>query len=170
MKNLPPLLWISPCGEYRVRILRRCFLRMQRLAAKHSPDEVGTSLAGRYDENGHEAVIASLGPLTPDSVGTQFTFTRGIAGLWDFFESIRRRFRGSRYRVGEWHSHPSAVPIASATDDRNQMELALAVSEKLPEAVLIIVGGDLAKRPSLRVYVYSRERGKIRLHAAAQKQ
>jgi hypothetical protein len=46
------------------------------------------------------------------------------------------------------------------------MDLARAEKEKLPEAILIIVGGDLRKRPSLGVYVYSRKREKITLKPA----
>jgi hypothetical protein len=136
---------------------------MQRLAVAHAPNEVGTCLVGQYSRDGHEAVVVALAPLTPDSKAGQWSFVRGIVGLRAFFESTRHRFRGRRHRVGEWHSHPNAAPTPSAIDDDNQMELARTETERLPEAILIIIGHDLTERPSLGVSVYSRTRGRIEL-------
>jgi hypothetical protein len=163
VRTVPPLLWTSTCGTYRVRILRRCFRRMQRLAIEHCPNEVGTSLVGQYTPDGHEAIIVTIAPLPADSTLGRWCFTRGILGLREFFESVRRRFRGRRRRVGEWHSHPCVAPIASGTDDYHQTELARSEAEKLSEAILVILGDNLEKKPSLGVYVYSRMRGRIQL-------
>ena len=163
MKVTVPLSWESVDGLYRVRIARRCVQRMQRLAAAHAPDEVGTPLIGHYSSDGHVAFVASLAPLPPDSQHGRYSFIRGVAGLADFLQRVRRRFRGQRYRVGEWHSHPEASPRASGTDDANQTSLARDQHEGLPEAILIILGGNALQRPSLGVYVYSRKRGRVLL-------
>lgn len=146
-------MWQSDCGTYRVRVLRRCFRQMQRLAVNHAPIEVGTTVAGRYSTDGHHAVLSSIGPVTPDSSGTRSNFIRGVVGLKDWFTQVRRRFKGQRYRVGEWHSHPDALPIPSDVDDESQTELAKDKREKLPEAILVIVGGDLRNAPELGVFV-----------------
>jgi proteasome lid subunit RPN8/RPN11 len=164
MKVTVPLSWQSADGKYRVRISRRCVPRMVRLAVAHYPNEVGTPLVGHYSKDGRFAYVTSIAPLPPDSRGTRFSFIRGVIGLREFFEKLGQRFRGNRYRVGEWHSHPYAVPRPSVTDNRNQTELAGDARERLPEAILIILGGDAAKAPALGVFVYSRDRGQVELH------
>lgn len=161
MKEIPPLDWISDCGRYRIKLHRRCFLRMQRVAVSNAPFETGSSLAGRYSDDGHTAVIESISPTPTDSRSTLTSFIRGVFGLRDYFSAVFKRFRGARYRIGEWHSHPGCAPCASGTDDRNQSEIASDNREALPEAILIIVGGRLDLKPTLGVYVYSRINGKI---------
>jgi len=166
MKPNIPLLWRSKDGLYRVQINRRCIPRMQRIATQHRPNEVGTPLAGHYEENGHLAVITALGPLPPDSKGGRTWFIRGVEGLQEHFQRLHRRFRGRRYRVGEWHSHPDAHPTASSVDDMNQSELAEDVAEGLEEAILVILGGNLSDKSLLGVYVYSSKRGRVVLAPA----
>lgn len=160
---LPPLRWRSVCGEYEVVVTRRCFLRMRDIAIEHAPDEVGTSLVGKYSNRGHRATVLDLAPLTPDSRGGRWWFIRGVQGLREFFERISSQFQGKRYYVGEWHSHPGAAPVASRTDDKNQDDICRSNTANCPEAILVIVGGDLGTSPQLGVYVYSRECGRLDL-------
>jgi integrative and conjugative element protein (TIGR02256 family) len=168
MIKMPCLTWISDSKDYRVHIHRRCFLKMRRLALEHTPMEVGTSLIGYYSRDGRTAFITSLAPLPQDSEGTRYTFVRGIVGLAEHLTAVFRRFRGKRYRVGEWHSHPNAAPIPSSTDDRFQCSLAADVCEQLPEAILLIIGDNFRDRPALGVYVYSRIRGRVDLEPAVE--
>jgi proteasome lid subunit RPN8/RPN11 len=136
---------------------------MLKMASEHYPNEVGTPLVGYYSDDGSTAHITSIGPLPPDSRSARFTFVRGIIGLSDFFKSLGKRFRGQRYRVGEWHTHPNGMPKPSGTDNRNQLALANDHREALPEAILIIIGGNPIETPSLGVFVYSRKTGRIDL-------
>ena len=146
----PALYWKSATGLYRVKIERRCFLRMRKMAIEHAPIEVGTTLVGYYSENGHRAVATNIGPLSADSKGTHYGFVRGVAGLIEYFTKLHRRFRGHRYRIGEWHSHPANEPLPSDIDDRNQTQLANDAREVLPEAILVIIGSDLNRHPQTR--------------------
>ncbi len=165
MKVTVPLSWRSRDGKYRVQMNRRSIARMIRLAVSHYPNEVGTPIIGHYSRDGGVAYITSIAPIPPDSKGGRFSFVRGVVGLREYFAQLARRFRGSRYRVGEWHSHPYAGPRPSGTDDRNQTELANDERECLPEAILIILGGDASTSPALAVFIYSRQRGRIELIA-----
>lgn len=167
MKITVPLSWQSEDGRYSVRINRRCVHRMKRMAIAHRPNEVGTPLVGHYSRDGQIAYITSIGPLPPDSKGSRFSFTRGVVGLSDFFQRLSRQCRGQRYRVGEWHSHPGATPEPSPVDDKNQGALAADDRERLPEAILLILGGDAEHKPTLGVFVYSKSRGRVELRAAA---
>jgi proteasome lid subunit RPN8/RPN11 len=139
---------------------------MIRLAVASYPNEVGTPLVGHYSKDGAIAYITTLAPLPPDSSGTRSSFIRGVVGLREYFGQLGRRFRGNRYRIGEWHSHPNASPHPSGTDDQNQSDLARDEREALSEAILVILGGSAAETPNLGVFVYSRHRGRIELRPA----
>ena len=166
MRRLPPLAWRSACGTYEIVVVRRCFLSMREMALAHAPVEVGTSLLGQYTDRNNVATVLGLAPLTPDSRGTRWSFLRGVKGLKEYFAGVYKKFRGRRYYVGEWHSHPGATTSASDVDDYNQADLSKTERSQCPEAILLIVGGDLEQKPTLGVYVYSRTRGRVDLMPA----
>jgi integrative and conjugative element protein (TIGR02256 family) len=139
---------------------------MRRLAGEHAPREVGTALVGSYSDDGREATILGLAPITPDSRGARFTFHRGTRGLVSFFVDLFRRSKGLSHYVGEWHSHPGGAPSPSGTDDENMLAIARDPMAKCPECVLLILatGQD---RAELGAFVYSRIRGRTPLSRAA---
>lgn len=154
--------WRSKNGEYNVSISRRVFGDMVRLARGHAPKEIGTALVGSYADNGHEALVTQLAPVTADSRSGRFTFHRGVAGLRRFLRHVFLASQGRTHYVGEWHSHVGGAPIPSLTDEENMMEIAGAPNARCPECILIILGlnGDAV---DLGVYVFSRTRGRIAL-------
>lgn len=162
------LMWQSNCQKYTIRLSNACFLKMLEMAQSHSPNEVGTSLVGCYSDNGFEASVLDLAPLSPDSKGSRTSFYRGVAGLRKFFTKLRQAFSGKRYYVGEWHSHPDALPFPSQTDDKNQLAIAKDTNTICPECILILIGRTLSKAEEIGVFVYSRKRGRISLAPAHQ--
>lgn len=161
--HAPPLLWRSKSGQYTVTIHRSAYRAMVRMAILHHPREVGTSLVGRYSNDGFRAEVLSIAPLTADSIGTRNSFVRGIQGLRQFYKRLVWRFHGQRYYVGEWHSHPDSAPHSSGIDDANQTLISRDKSANCSEVILIIVGGDFARKPELRINVYSRKNGRVLL-------
>ena len=157
------LRWQSSCQKYTVRLSNACFLKILEMARAHSPNEVGTSLVGCYSDNGFEASVLDLAPLSPDSKGSRTSFYRGTAGLRKFFTKLRETFSGKRHYVGEWHSHPDATPLPSQTDDRQQLAIAKDTNTKCPECILILIGHTLSNVDEIGVFVYSRKRGRIPL-------
>lgn len=139
---------------------------MMEMARTHYPNEVGTSLVGCYSENGFEASVLDLAPLSPDSKGSRTSFYRGVAGLGKFFIKLRQTFSGKRHYVGEWHSHPNAAPLPSQTDDRHQLAIAKDTYTACPECILVLIGHTLSKAEEIGVFVYSRKRGKVLLSPA----
>lgn len=162
--NQFPLRWQSDCKQYTVHVSESCLLEMVGIAQKHYPEEVGTSLVGCYSDDGFQASVLDLAPLSSDSKGSRTSFHRGVAGLRSFYKKLQRIFSGKRYYVGEWHSHPDATPIPSNTDNRNQLEIAEDTKTNCPECILIIIGGSLSNFDNIGVFVYSRKNGRVILY------
>ena len=136
---------------------------MLEMAQAHSPNEVGTSLVGCYSDNGFEASVLDIAPLTPDSKGSRTSFYRGTTGLRKFFTKLREMSSSERYYVGEWHSHPDATPFPSQADDRQQLAIAKDTNTKCPECILILIGHTLSNVDEIGVFVYSQKKGRIPL-------
>jgi proteasome lid subunit RPN8/RPN11 len=163
MRHYPPLTWRSTCGQYTVRVTKRAYWSVVKLATQHSPNEVGTSLVGSYSDDGYRAIVHSIAPLSSDSQGSPTAFFRGVRGLREFFGTLVARFRGHRHYIGEWHSHPGGSPASSSTDDHNQAAIASDKATDCPESILLIIGGTFPTHPNLRLYIFSRTRGKLEL-------
>ena len=138
---------------------------MLALARRHAPVEVGTSLIGRYSNDGWQAIVIGLAPLSEDSEGSRNEFYRGVKGLRLFYRHLLQRFHRQRHYVGEWHSHPNGPPSPSATDKANQDAIAKDHATECPEAILVILGGELSSRPDLRIFIQSRSHGLVALSA-----
>jgi integrative and conjugative element protein (TIGR02256 family) len=136
---------------------------MLALAKRHAPNEIGTSLVGRYANNGWRAIVIGLAPLASDSKGSRYQFHRGVKGLRQFYRKLFERFHRQRHYVGEWHSHPGGAPAPSGTDRVNQSAIAADQKTDCPEAILIILGGHLSSTPSLGVFIQSRTHGLVEL-------
>ena len=143
---------------------------MMKMAQAHSPIEVGTSLVGCYSDDGFEAYVLDLAPLSQDSKGSRTSFYRGTAGLRKFFAKLRETFKSKRHYVGEWHSHPDVPPLPSQRDDVQQLAIAKDTNTKCPECILILIGHTLSCVDEIAVFVYSRKRGRIPLVPAHQKE
>ncbi len=141
-----------------------CISEMLLLAKRHNPNEVGTSLVGRYSEDGYTAFVDRAAPLTPDSRGSRMAFSRGVSGLKKFFKTLVTASGMHAHYVGEWHTHPGGAPYPSHQDDESQGAISRDPKTCCPEVVLVIVGGDILTGIKVGVFVYSRQRGRIDLH------
>jgi integrative and conjugative element protein (TIGR02256 family) len=136
---------------------------MLALAKRHAPNEIGSSLVGRYTDNGWRAIVIGLAPLASDSIGSRYQFYRGVKGLRLFYRKLFERFHRQRHYVGEWHSHPGGDAAPSGTDRLNQSAIAADHKTDCPEAILVILGGQLSSKPSLGVFIQSRKHGLVEL-------
>lgn len=160
-----PVRWMSTCGRYHVSISEKCLREMLALCRKHLPREIGTSVYGTYSADGFHARVLGNSPIATDSVGGRCSLYRGSQGASHFFADLFMRTQGKQHYVGEWHSHPSGPPHPSGTDNRTLRAIAWDTATNCPECILLILGGDLVRDPTLGVYVYSRQRGRIELSA-----
>jgi len=155
--------WRSVCGRYTVSIADGCLHKMVSLAQEHMPREIGTSLIGSYTPDGFDAVVLDIAPVPSDSKGQRGAFQRGVRGLKGFFRALFDASHGEKHYVGEWHSHPFGPCTPSPTDDANQNAISNSSKTNCPESILIILGGDLLRKPETSVFVYSRGRGRVNL-------
>jgi proteasome lid subunit RPN8/RPN11 len=162
MTTLLHSAWTSQSGEYLVHVTQECFDAMMVLARKYFPNEVGTSLAGRYSDDGHVAFVTGLAPLTRDSRGARYSFFRGSAGLTAFFSKLFRLSGGKEHYVGDWHSHPGGDPTPSDVDASNALAIARDRKALCPECILVILALD-EQAADIGVSIYSRARGRVAL-------
>lgn len=153
----------SECGKYTISVSFECFHKMLEIAKKYYPYEIGSSLVGHYSEDGFEAFIDDIAPLTRDSKIAIASFCRGSEGNASFFANLKDQYSGKKFYVGEWHSHPDIEAVASSLDDESQFAIAHDEKTNCQECILIILGGDFFCKPELGVFVYSRRSGKIKL-------
>lgn len=112
---------------------------MVRLCAQSGHFETGGVLIGRYSEFGDRVVVNKVTGPPRDSRRFRFSFIRGIAGLTSRF---RREWAEGAYYVGEWHFHPFASPMPSATDIGQINAFAAEADLRCPRPVLVVLGGD----------------------------
>jgi proteasome lid subunit RPN8/RPN11 len=167
VEKLVPITWTSTSKEYTVIVSESCLREIIQMARKHQPNEVGTALVGRYSEDGFTAFVEKLAPLTPDSKGARAAFRRGVVGLKEFFSQLWKSTHPELHYVGEWHSHPNGPASPSSRDDHSQTAIANDSKIDCPEVILLILGGDLQRLPTLGVFVHSRHCGRIDLRPAA---
>ena len=125
--------------------------------------DLGSSLVGHYSEDGLEAFVDDITPLSDDSLIGISSFCRGTAGIAAFFRNLKKQYSGKRFYVGEWHSHPDMETVPSSLDDKAQFAIAHDTNTNCSECILLILGGDFFYKPELGVFVYSRTSGKIKL-------
>jgi proteasome lid subunit RPN8/RPN11 len=112
--------------------------------------ETGGVLVGIYSEWLDRAVVKSVTGPPRDSVGSPFSFLRGVRGLSALFARAWRR--GEHY-LGEWHFHPCASARPSRQDLRQMAAFASNPDYQVRRTVLVIIGGDPNHESTMSVHV-----------------
>ncbi len=131
-------------GAWAVRVSAVVLAELKQRRTDHSPRETGGALFGAVDQwNRTIQVVAHYSDLE-DSVGTEASFQRGLAGFEDFITSVGKRTRGAIVYLGEWHSHPPGHSAAASTMDLAQLSslTQLLKQEGRPAVSLIMSAND----------------------------
>lgn len=112
--------------------------RLHKVVRKAGRREIGGVLMGEQVEPGRFRLI----DFSVDSeTGSAAHFVRSVehhqTALTAFFESTGADYARFNY-LGEWHSHPSYLPIPSGEDARSMVDL-VSSERDIPFAVLLIV-------------------------------
>ena len=156
-------IWQSKCERYTVALPTRVLSQLVEAARAGYPLETGSALFGYYENDGYRAVIEGITPIAADTRRARWTLTRGVAGLREFFLSLRGRTGGKQHYVGEWHSHPDGLPHPSGQDEATLRAIATNPTAQCPECILVIVAVGAEGNMKIGALVYSRARGRIDL-------
>ncbi|MEQ8222993.1 MAG: Mov34/MPN/PAD-1 family protein [Candidatus Eremiobacterota bacterium] len=164
LKNKNKLLkWSSSCNKYTVYISYDCINSMLDIAKNYYPNEIGSQLIGLYSDDGFEAFITDITPITIDTKTSKNSFFRGTKGLRNFFKKLNKSFNNQFYYIGEWHSHPNGLAEPSSIDDNSQFAIINDNNLCCPENILVIIGGKFTRNYKLGIFVYSKKYGKTSL-------
>jgi integrative and conjugative element protein (TIGR02256 family) len=159
--------WHSLCGAYTVVLAGEFVQAVIEMAGAHYPREIGTPLVGTYSDDGWQATVERVAPVSDDSTAGRSWLKRGVYGLGSFFSDLFVASHGRTHYVGEWHSHPDGTEIPSAIDDRSMFEIVADPEARCAECVLVLVAYDRG-RARFGVFVYS-SRGRADLNLVAVK-
>ena len=121
-----------------------------------SAPETGGLLFGEYDDAAKIIWVREVVGPPPDSEHSPDLFLCGTVGTREAAEQLDRNSGGSNRYVGMWHTHPRSLPTPSLTD-RKGMERLLNEVPIPPRRTLLLILGRMAGRPSVGVYVFSRQ-------------
>ena len=107
--------------------------------AKYYPRECGGIFVGSIDISNSTAVIEQM--LIPQKVkSTRILFRRFASGINKALSEIFNQTQGQQYYLGEWHSHPNALPMPSGKDIRTMKGIVNNGNIRINTPLLLIVG------------------------------
>jgi hypothetical protein len=110
------------------------------------PSETGGILFGLVDIPARSIHLVMATSAPPGSIEEPSGFVRGMGGVDEMMEDVRRRTAGQVRYVGEWHSHPPRVSARPSSTDGRQLDwlAALMGVDSLPALMLIVADRQLA--------------------------
>ena len=95
---------------------------------KSQPVETGGTFLGTYDKDRNIIYVVYMIPAPDDSIEAGTSYIRGVKGLYEKVENIKKRTGHQMVYLGEWHSHPKGCSnFPSPTD----MKLFTTMSDEL---------------------------------------
>ncbi|OAE12647.1 hypothetical protein AZH11_10660 [Pseudomonas simiae] len=104
-------------GAMRVSMTDEVVSTMRELRRKAGRNETGGVLIGTFDLVRNVAHVVAALPAPPDSKQAPTYFIRGKKDLKPRIEVLAAGSAGRLHYIGEWHSHPGAVPARPSDDD-----------------------------------------------------
>jgi integrative and conjugative element protein (TIGR02256 family) len=109
---------------------------------KSLPNETGGVLLGTYDPITNAIYIVDHLPAPIDSSASTQYFHRGVKGIDEELERIKRLTHGHLDYIGEWHSHPEGVPALPSKTDEKLLQWLRNQSKYLTYPFLMLIQGD----------------------------
>lgn len=82
------------------------------------PVETGGTFIGTYDWDRHIIYVVYMIAAPDDSVATETSYIRGVKGLAEEVERLKKLTGYQMMYIGEWHSHPHGCSEAPSTKDK----------------------------------------------------
>ena len=136
--------------------------KMVRLCEESYPNECGGILIGEYTDDLKQAKVKKI-MISKNNSGNRMSFLREAKVANNFLKKLWRMASGTKYFIGEWHSHPRGAGYPSATDDDSMYQVAKRKQCACKRPVLIILNGGSKIWQSDRCWVYLAEGERIEL-------
>lgn len=120
--------------------------RIRKMRDSRAPCETGGILLGLVDIPAQRIHLVDASPAPPDSVEELGSFVRGVLGVQELIDSVRRRTADQVRYVGEWHSHPPRSSARPSVIDGQQLDwlAALLGMDSMPALMLIAAEREVA--------------------------
>jgi Prokaryotic E2 family A/ThiF family/Prokaryotic homologs of the JAB domain len=120
--------------------------RIYEMREARIPVETGGLLFGLVDIPAKHIHLVDASPAPLDSVERPTEFVRGVEGVDELMDSVRRRTMGQVRYVGEWHSHPPRASARPSATDGRQIDwlAALMGMDSMPALMLIAAERETA--------------------------
>ena len=82
------------------------------------PLETGGTFIGAYDRDRHVIYVVYMIAAPDDSVATETSYIRGVKGLAEEVERLKKLTAYQMMYIGEWHSHPHGCSNAPSSKDK----------------------------------------------------
>jgi hypothetical protein len=120
--------------------------RIRIMRTSRVPRETGGILFGLVDIPAKRIHLVDASPAPPDSVEQPASFVRGVAGVPELIDNVRRRTIDQVRYVGEWHSHPPRSSARPSAIDGQQLDwlASLMGIDSMPALMLIAAQREVA--------------------------
>lgn len=102
--------------------------------------EAGGVLLGRYILDAHDVVVDQITEPTKRDLRSRFGFMRRKEGHQERTMQAWKASRGTCHYLGEWHTHPEPIPVASAVDCAGWKRLVARYQHDPDPLYFVIVG------------------------------
>lgn len=102
--------------------------------------ESGGIMVGRILDENFNSMIDDVSTPMPCDVRTRNRFYRKPNGHQEFFDMKWKESAGRCFYLGEWHTHPEAIPSPSSVDLNNWKRLLKSPPQDQSTLFFIIVG------------------------------
>lgn len=133
-------------GDWEIAFDAGLVRRLYEMREARVPSETGGVLFGLVDIPAKRIHLVDASAAPPDSDEYLGSFVRGVSGVEELMESVRRRTAGQARYVGEWHSHPPRSSARPSAVDGQQIDwlAALMGMDSMPALMVIAAERELA--------------------------
>ena len=149
-------------GKFVVKFSKHIVDDMVEFCSSDLANETGGILIGKYSTNSMFAYVKKADVAPSDSEKGNTWFQRGVAGLKQMLNQFWNQEQ--LFYIGEWHYHPYSSPAPSGTDKKAMIDIATNDENQCKTPILIIIGGDVTKKPLLSVSVVTSDKKFVQLN------
>lgn len=129
-------------GAWQIALDAGLLRRFHELRAARLPAETGGVLYGLVDIPAKRIHLVDASAAPPDSTEAAGEFVRGVSGLAELLDDVRRRTAGQVRYVGEWHSHPPRASARPSAIDGVQIDWLASLMEMDSMPALMVIAAD----------------------------